>query len=256
MKSSNITPIHPVAAGLGLALLLSLAGGAAMAEDEAPEFMLSVLSMDIKPGHVNDMMDGIAAWRDCYLEHGGESRWTVWRRMHGDGANIVVSFVMNSWADLDDQDEAGEACQEIARERINPYSHRSDRSFLRFLPEYSRSQEDPGNVIRVTSFQVKDMRKFRSHIETAIAAQRAAEGDSRGYWYGVIGGPADRANMIVVNAFDNFAGLDEARERDTLYDLIKNHQGEQAAEDWRQGYMDSVTANWSYLYRRDADRSR
>lgn len=256
MKQANITQRHPLVAGLGLVFLLSLSIAPALAEDEAPEFMLSVLSMDIKYGHVSDMMDGIAAWKECYLEHEGETDWNVWRRMHGEGPNVVVSFLMDSWADLDNQDEASQACQDIAQERINPHVRHSDSSFLRFLPGHSRTLGEPANVIRVTSFRVNDMRTFRSHIETAIGAQREAEGDARGYWYGVMGGPADRAHFMVVNGFDDFAGLDRARERDSLYDLVKNHHGEAAAEEWRQQFMDTVTASWSYVYRRDADRSR
>ena len=234
---------------LAAVLTFSVCG---FAEEEQGPPMLSIIDVYVKNGHDAQFREGVAAWKDCYLEHEGESAWNVWRRMNGKGTVYAVVFAVANWAELDERDEAGTSCQNVVQDQIVPHTITVDSSYARLIPELS--PEGPLlDVAVVTYFRVNDGRLFRQTVDAVNAAIVEEEGQARGYWYNVFGGGPKSPSMFVVGLQENFAQLDVSR--DSPFALAAKALGEEAAEELWVDFRKSVDSVWQYLYRRNDDLS-
>jgi hypothetical protein len=161
---------------------------------------------------------------------------------------------MDNWADLDTPDEAARGCRDVAREKITPYTHadKTTNSYARVMPDISRSAPI-GDVIWVSNFRADDSRLMMNVVRKVVAAMKEVEGDSRGYWYSVMGGPEKAADYFVSTPFENFAAMDQ--ERDGVWEIVTKVHGEAEAEKLRADFMKSMDAGWSYIFRRVPDLS-
>jgi len=236
------------------ATALCASANATAQEEEASTFMLSMLELHVKGGHDSDFRDGIKAWKECYLENEGEGSWNMWRRLQGQGNVYVATFRMDSWADMDTADEASQACQDVAREKITPYTHteKNTRALVESMPEYSRTGEQV-DVVWVTNFRVSDGRMMMDVVEKVSDAITQVEGQPRGYWYNVMGGHEKAADYFVVSPFENFAAMDV--EREGVWSIVTKVHGEEEMERLRAQFMESMDAGWSYVYTRIGDLS-
>jgi hypothetical protein len=75
---------------------------AAQAQDEEGSMILSATEFTIKPGHNTQFMEGVKAWKACYLEHEGEWTWNLWSRVQGEGNVYILASFMENWAEMDD----------------------------------------------------------------------------------------------------------------------------------------------------------
>lgn len=241
-----------VTAGLSLAFILIAAANSVSAQEDDSGHMFSLIEVTVSPGHEDKFREGVAAWKNCYLENDGSSNWNVWRRMHGKGTSYAVAFSMAGWADLDETDEAGQACRDVVTEQITPHTDSGKSSYIQFMPEVSKAPSE-NDVIWVTSFRVSDGRTFRQVVESVVESIRKAEGEPRGYWYDVLGGSAHDADLMVVTPYENFAALDV--ERKEIWAVVAENLGEEEAERLRTDSMDSLDAVWGYLYRRVGELS-
>ena len=221
----------------------------ASAQEESSGHMLSLLEIHVKAGHEDDFRAGIAAWKECYIENNGTGSWNIWRRQQGQGNVYVAAFRMSNWADMDTPDEAGRACRSIAMEQITPYTltDHSANSYARLMTDISRTGPG-GDVIWVSNFRADDGRLMMSVVRKVAAAIKETEGDHRGYWYSVMGGPEEAADYFVVTPFENFAAMEV--DRDGVWEIVTKVHGEDEAEKLRSDFRTSLDAGWSYIFRR------
>ncbi|MGC9344261.1 MAG: hypothetical protein ACP5E3_16275 [Bacteroidales bacterium] len=225
------------------------------AQDEEESFILSLTEFTVKPGHDFEFREGIKAWKDCYLENGGEWSWTIWRRVQGEGNVYILSSSMSSWAEMDETgDEAGKECRDMSRELINPHIEKAKYNLARYMPEMSKTEPMEYDVVWVTNWTVNDGDKFRGTVNEITDIIRDVEGDPRGFWYGVMGGAVDEADYFVVDPYKNFAAMDE--DRDGVWTLVEKSKGEKKKDELRQNFLDSVDEAWAYMYTREKELSR
>jgi len=226
----------------------------AQAQDEEGSMILSATEFTIKPGHNTQFMEGVKAWKACYLEHEGEWTWNTWSRVQGEGNVYVLSSFMENWAEMDDpSDEAGQACQNLAVNLINPNIEKSTRNLFRTIPSMSREPGGAMDVINVTYWRVKNTSLFRETVSEVVSTISSAEGEPRGWWYSGIGGDLNAPHYFVVTPYENFAAMDN--ERDGVWTVVENELGEEKRAELQHSYRESVDQNWSYMFRRVADLS-
>jgi hypothetical protein len=219
----------------------------AQAQDEERGFILSIGESTIKHGQNTAFTEGVKAWKACYLENGGDWTWNMWRRFQGKGNVYVLTSSVDNWAEMDeDNDEAGLKCRHILRDMINPTIESNERKLARFLPGWSRSTNDPNNVIWVSNWQVDNFSLFIETVKTIHGVMREVEGDIRGYWYRAIGGGPDSFDYFNVTAYPNFAAMD--MERDGVWTLVEKKLGEVKKNELQAAFRESVGNSWSYIY--------
>jgi hypothetical protein len=226
----------------------------AQAQDEEGSMILSATEFTIKPGHNTQFREGVKAWKACYLEHEGEWTWNLWSRVQGEGNVYVLASFMENWAEMDDDsDEAGQACQNLAVNLINPNIEKSTRNLFRTIPSMSRAPGGAMDVINVTYWRVKNGSLFRETVSEIVSTKSSAEGESRGWWYSGFGGNLNAPHFFVVTPFENFAAMDI--EREAVWTVVENELGADKRAELQHNYRESVDQNWSYMFRRVADLS-
>jgi hypothetical protein len=254
MKSHGVSLVKRVLT-FSLLLSISIFSFNIFAQEEDESFILSMTEFTIKPGHDFEFREGIKAWKECYLENGGEWSWRIWQRVQGEGNVYILASSMSNWAEMDESgDEAGKECRDLARELINPHIESAKYNLARYMPDISKKNPMEYDVIWVTNWTVKDGWKFQNTVKEITNIIRDVEGDTRGYWYNVMGGAVDEADYFVVDPYKNFAAMDE--ERDGVWALVEKSKGEKKKDELRQNFMDSVDKAWAYIYTREKELSR
>ena len=226
---------------LSLGLIISNIVGA------QEKFILSVTEFTIKNGHEGQFERGVKAWKACYLENGGENNWNMWKRMNGKGSVYTISSRMANWAEMDESDEAGKKCRQIAIDQIIPHIESSEDHFYRNIPEFSKTTDSEMGVIWVSFFRVENGVMFRELIQELSDIIAKAEGDKRGYWYSASGGGPDSPDYFVTTPFKDFAALDI--ERDGVWKMAENAKGMDGANALRAKFRESVSNSWAYIYK-------
>jgi hypothetical protein len=223
------------------------------AQEAEKGFILSMTEFTIKRGHDMQFREGVKAWKTCYLENDGEWTWNLWHRRNGEGNVYVLTSVMGNWAELDETDEAGKNCRDLSRELIYPHIETSENNFARFLPEYSKTLTNSEPVVWVTFWQLNNDSRFREIVKDVTAAVAKTEGSPRGFWYNVMGGSKEFADIFVALPFANFAALDV--ERENVWDIYEKANGKQKRDQLQAEARDIIEESWSYLYKLDDDLS-
>jgi hypothetical protein len=222
---------------------------------EQEGIILNMTELTVKNGHTAKFREGVKAWKACYLENNGEWEWDLWYRVQGESNVYVLTSVMMNWAEMDQDDEAGMKCRDISRELIDPHVEKAVNDHARHLP--ARSSSNPfspdENVVRVTSFQVKNFPVFQEILASMTDAMRRQEGNPRGHWYSVLGGGPESANYFVVLPYKGFAGMDVSML--PPWDLYEQVHGTSKREQDRARFSDALVNSWSYLYRLVEDLS-
>jgi len=227
---------------------------AAQAQAEEGSIILSATEFTVKPGHNTQFREGVKAWKACYLEHEGEWTWNIWSRVQGEGNVYILSSFMENWAEMDDpSDEAGQACQNLAVNLINPNIEKSNRNLFRTMPSMSRAPGGAMDVINVSYWRVTNGSLFRETVSEVVSTVRSVEGEPRGWWYSAIGGDLNAPHYFVVTPFENFAALDV--QRDGVWTVVENQHGAEKREELQNKFRESVDQFWSYMFRRVADLS-
>lgn len=238
-----------------LCLITAMAGQDTLAQDNDESVIMSLTEFTIKPGHNTQFMEGVKTWKECYLEHEGEWTWYMSRRIQGTGNVYALRSYMENWAEWDDaSDEAGQACQNLAVNLINPNVEKATTYLSRSVPSVSKKSGNPGNVVNVMYVRVKNGTLFRDTVTEVVSAVRNAEGDARAYWYSAIGGGLDAPHYSAVTPYENFAAMDE--ERDGVWTVVENELGEEKRAELQQNFRESVDQVWSYMWRNVPDLSR
>jgi hypothetical protein len=231
-------------------LLLMLPISTQAQEDES--FIMNITEFTIKFGQGAKFTDGVKKWNKCYKENNGTDTWNVWHRLQGKGNVYVLASRMTNWAEMDKSDPAGRACRAIGLEHITPYIESSEFSTTRYMPNSSRKTpiEDMG-VIWVTSFVVNNSMAFNEVVKDVTSTIAKKEGDSRGYWYRVMGGQG--ADYFVSTPYKDFADLD--RDEENVWSVYESVHGKSKTKDMREKFNASLDDSWSYTYTLEKDLS-
>lgn len=233
-----------LATGIAALIGASLPAQAQDAEEAEPS-MIYDTRISIKPGHMRQFARGMAAWKECYLEHGGEDTWSIWRDRESSAVHWVSS--MAGWADLGEDDAAGEACVSIVEMELAPHVTEVQSRFARSMPAWNRADEDDevmNNVVRLHQFRVEDGDAFREAVSNMVAIWKEADFEHMPYWYDVIGNNAGEAGYFAAVGWENFAAMDE--DRTSGNDVLVEAVGEEQAEAMWDAMRDALHDDWEY----------
>jgi hypothetical protein len=240
--------------GAAICLISALASQNAWAQDNEESAIMSLTEFTIKPGHNTQFREGVKAWKECYLEHEGDGRWYMSSRIQGTGSVYSLRSYTENWAEWDDPaDEAGQACQNLALNLINPNVESATTHLSRFIPSISKTSGGGGGVVKVMYVRVKNGTLWGETVREVTSALRDAEGDAREYWYSSIGGGPDAPHYSAVTTYENFAAMDE--DRDGIWTVVENQLGEEKRAELQGNFRESVDQLWSYLWRELPDLS-
>lgn len=217
---------------------------------ENDSFLLTMSEITVKQGHDAQFVAGVKAWKECYLENKGENKWNMWKRVQGVGNVYTITGRMANWAEMDEQgDEAGKSCYSTVLNHIMPHVEKVNYNIARFVSNVSRAAafSPDTEVVWVANFKTDNSRDFRDCIKEISAAVKKAEGDNRGYWYSVMGGSPWVADYFVSIPFKNFAELDI--DKDGVWKIYENEHGKEKTDALREKFRNSVSKDWSYIYR-------
>lgn len=218
--------------------------------------LLNLSEITVKPGHHAQFIQGVKAWKECYLENNGEDKWNMWRRVQGVGSVYIMTSVMANWAEMDEKgDEAGKECRMLVVNLIMPHVESVHYNIARSLPKLSRNSpmpEDTG-LVWVYNVQVNNSTDFNHVISETSKAIKNAEGDGRGTWYSTIGGSPEVSDYFVGIPFKNFAELDV--ERDGVWKVYEKAHGKKKTDELRAKFRACVDNDWAYIYRLNKELS-
>ena len=227
---------------------------AVQAQDEEDSMILSMTEFVVKPGHNTQFMEGVKAWKECYLEHEGEWTWNMWSRVQGEGNVYGLTSFMENWAEMDDtSDEAGQACQNLAVNLINPSVEKATRNMASTIPSLSRAPGAAMDVINVRYWRLDNQNLFRETVSEVESTLVDVEGEPRSWWYELNGGDLNAPHFFVVTPYENFAAMDN--ERDDVWTVVENEHGEDKREELQNNYRESVDETWAFMWRRMAEMS-
>jgi hypothetical protein len=222
---------------------------------EVEERIMNMTQFEIKQGHTAQFKDGVKKYKECYTADGGEDQWNFWSRVQGEGTVYGVTSMMDKWAEMDETDEAGEGCYSIVMNFIMPHVETVSRDMARTLPDWSR-KSDPSamKLVWVTYYKVDDTGDFSDVIKEVTSTMKVVEGESRAYWYRVIGGDRDNADYMVSSIYGSFAELDV--ERDSPYEMYTKAKGEKKAKELSKLWESAGVESWSYIWEFQPEMSK
>lgn len=230
-----------------LYLMLLLPVLAVSQENES--FLLNLSEITVKPGHEAQFVEGVKSWKECYLENEGEDKWSMWRRVQGEGSVYTMTSNMANWAEMDEEgDAAGKECRMIVVNFIMPHVKSVHYNIARSVPKVSRKDGMPTDTELVWVYNAKTSNStdFKECVDELTSTIKKAEGDSRGTWYDVQGGSPEVADYFVAIPFKNFADLDV--DRDGIWEVYKKANGKSKTDALRAKMRASISSDWSYIY--------
>lgn len=232
-----------------LILLILLLPLFALAQ-ENDSFLLTMSEITVKPGHDAQFVEGVKAWKSCYLDNKGDNKWNMWKRIQGEGSVYVLTGRMANWAEMDESgDEAGKNCQMTVVNFIMPHVESVHFNVARYMPTMSKASalNAETELVWVNNFKISNSSDFRSTIEEVSATMKKAEGDHRGWWYAVIGGAPEVADYFISVPYKNFAALDV--DSDSPWKIYEKEHGKEKTEAMRAKFRASLSESWSYIYK-------
>jgi hypothetical protein len=209
--------------------------------------ILSMTSITVKQGHRMQFEDGVKKWKECMLENGTEDSWNIWTRVQGEGTVYGLSGMMENWAEMDEEDEAGKSCYSIVTNFIMPHVEKVSYSMASTLPDWSKkTMATDTKLIWVSYFRVKNGMLFSEVVKDVTSTIANKEGESRGLWYAFEGGSEHDPDYMVVSSYNGYAALDI--EEDGPFKVYENVHGKKKTDAMRENWRNAVDAGWSYIY--------
>jgi len=208
--------------------------------------LLTVSEITVKQGHNAQFIEGVKKWKECYLENNGKERWSIWRRVQGEGTVYVMTGVMANWAEMDKEDPANKECYTTVLNFIMPHIEKVNYNIARSMPDLSKTMPEDTKLVWVTFYKVNDGIVFREIIGAVGNAIKAKEGSFRGIWYNYMGGASDAADYMVSTPFSGFAQMDIAR--DGVMKIYENAEGKKKTDEMHAKWRVAVEDSWSYIY--------
>ena len=210
-------------------------------------YILGLSEITVKEGHDAAFMEGVKAWKECYLENKGEDHWNMWRRMQGEGSVYLISARMSNWAEFDnDNDPAGKECRTVAINLIMPHVEKFKYNLARSIPDWSSALPEDTGLVWVTFFEVENGTHFREAVAAIRDALKQSNDERPGIWYASIGGDRHDADYFISNPFSKFADLDT--DKDGVWQVYEKVHGKKKADELRAKFRSSIVDMWSYIY--------
>ena len=224
------------------AVAMALAAGTSLAQ-ENDDYMIEITKVQVAPGQMDEFMDGVKAYRDCYAEKDGKNGWSFWRQVDGDQMTVHAVSRLNKWADLDAVDEARNSCWRDHSDSITGNTAAVQTTFARRQSDWSGSPGD-FSVVELHNFRVDDGEAFRSAVSEITGVLKEANYEHLGSWFDVIGGDGDDASYFVVEYHTNFAAMDV--DKPGVYATVEEAKGEEEAERMFDAFDDALRDDHEY----------
>ncbi|WP_282135372.1 hypothetical protein [Seonamhaeicola maritimus] len=230
---------------LFLMLLLPLL----VVSQENESVLLNLSEITVKNGHNAQFIEGVKAWKECYLENNGEDKWNMWKRVQGEGTVYTMTSIMANWAEMDEKgDAAGKECRMIVVNLIMPHVKSIHYNIASSMPAFSRSGPFPEDteLVRVYNVKINNYASFMECIKGTSSALKNTPEGNRAIWYNVAGGAPEVADYFVAIPFKNFAELDV--KRDGVWKIYEKANGKKATDALIAKFRATVDKDWSYMY--------
>lgn len=238
-----------------IGLLLSLAfTDITKAQDDSERQILSLTEFTIKPGHSAAFQEGVKSWKECYLDNEGTWTWNTWSRMNGKGSVYLLTSYTSSWAEMDEEDEAGSMCAPVALQLIMPNVEVAENQYFYTMPGWSATPgEEQPNVVEVTYFKIKHYDRFVDLVSGVTGIIEDVEGDKRSTWYNSYGRSPGQFHYMSVVGHDSMASLDDPETN--IWEVIVDAEGQDRRNELVDLYYQSVEESWMYMFTRMEDMS-
>ena len=216
---------------------------------ENDSYLLSMSEITVKQGQNEAFLQGVKAWKECYLENKGEDHWNMWHRMQGEGNVYVLTSTMANWAefDNDNNDAASKDCRNIVLNLIMPNVESINYKVSRSIPDWSSGRLPEGtSLVWVTFFEVQNSTDFKATVSAIRDALKQSNDTRPGIWYASLGGDRNDADYFISSPFSKFADLD--KDIDGVWKVYEKVHGKESADELRNKFRNSVVDIWSYIY--------
>lgn len=230
-----------------LLLILMLLPFIGIAQNNEKQIM-TMTGFMVKDGHSAQFEDGVKKWKECYVSNDGEGEWNMWKRVQGTGIMYGATSFMDKWAEMDEKDSAGKNCSAVFMNFIMPHVEKIKYDLSETIPDWNRKSEriQQPKLAWVTYYDVKKDGAFNEIISEVIETMKATEGDSRAYWYNILGGGKEASDYMVSTIYNSYADLDV--KRDSPYEMYVKAKGEKKAKELSEKWYTAVSDSWSYIW--------
>ncbi len=209
--------------------------------------LLNMTEITVKSGHESQFIAGVKLWKECYLEKKGTDKFNFWRRVQGEGIMYVLTGMIDNWAEMDKEDEAGKECRMKLVDFVLPHIEKVNYNIARTMPEVSKTKPSEGTkLVWVSFFSVENSNDFIEVIKEIGSTLRTVEGTPRGTWYDFMGGGPDSPDYMISMQYKGYADLDISK--DGVWKIYENINGKKKTDNLRAKAIASVKSSWSYLY--------
>lgn len=215
--------------------------------------ILTTTEITVKQGHHAQFIEGVKAWKACYLENNGKEDWNMWHRQQGEGNFYIMSGNLSNWAEMDKEDPSSEACYITLINLIMPHIEKVNSRIARHMPNVSSKSSATPKYINVTYYQVHKEYLFEEVVSTVTEAIKSKEGAPRGEWYHIKFGGPETADFIFAYPFNKYAEMDV--KRDSPAKIHTDLVGEEKAAALWEKWFETLENSWSYTYKLNSDMS-
>ena len=215
--------------------------------------LLNSDEITVKPGHNAAFVEGVKQYKACYLENEGEGSWNMWRRQQGTGNVYVLTGSMAKWAEMEEEDAAGQACYMIYLNLIFPHIESQATYTSTSMPEYSTTVPEGTKYASVTYYEVSNESAFTNVVSTVSDAIKKKEGDFRASWYNIALAGPEAADFFAATFHKSFSELDV--KRDTPAKIYTDLVGEDKAQELWDIWFSTLQNSWSFTYKLETELS-
>lgn len=230
--------IHCISAAIALAFSVQ---AIADDHDEGEGYNLAIHHVHAKLDRIPQFQAGMEAYSDCLAENEGKDGYSVWRNVNGDRSGFHIVDRFDSWAEMDEDDPAGDACWGREEIRAGVFDNMSSwkTSYAAKMPEWS-GDADGYTVVHLHNFRVSDGEAFRSVIGEIMGHVAEADYEHHPDWFNVMPGGYWEADFFAVAHFADFAAMDEDRPgvRGVLNQQVGEERGEELWDAWGDAMSD------------------
>lgn len=225
-----------LAAAAAMAATLPLT---ATAQDDGEAYHLAIHTVNAKLGSIPEFRAGMEAYSNCLAENDGDSGYSVWRSMDGDRTGFHIVNRFDTWAEMDEDSPASDACWGNNEIRAGVFDNISswETSYATKMPEWSGDAEDY-TVVQLHNFRVSDGDDFRDVVGEMMGYMKEAEYEHHPDWFNVMPGGYWEADMFAVSHFADFGAMDE--DRKGVMGVLNETVGEERAEQMWEAWGDSM----------------
>lgn len=238
---------------IAIAAFIAVFSSSMLTAQDNERVLLTMSEFTVKQGHAPQFIEGVKKWKECYLENNGERKWSMWRRVQGEGVVFVMTGLRENWASMDQKDEANKECYALVLNFILPHVEKVNFNIARNMPDVSRTFPEDTELVWVWACKVNNSTVFKENIEVMGKAIAAKEGGPRGVWYSYAGGAPDAPDYMVSVPFKGYADLDVTREN--IWKIYEESAGKEKADAMRASQRAVIDVGWSYLYKLNKELS-